>query len=765
MGVALLLPVLPAMAAAPEEPSDDAAGKVAITPSFAPGGPGYGTWDDRVGWQGGFLAPDGSVVYCFEPAQANPSGVSTDGGVQGVGVVSRSPNGDRTLTANDLARINRIVSEFGQTRNDREASAVSFAVKMVANPDAMFASHGWSGGHDLHGYVNWVLYSLVGGAEARAVADRAAAILAATEGTVAGPATLTGKVDFSVDPENNYVGSVTVSGAAGSGTITLKNGVFTATGTATLSGAKPGTAYAVRGVPPSDDGEPYKISGEASFSSGYAANIHVWDTGSQQRTAGPGTASSWTGKGSDPAARVTTFRPIVVSEAPRFLQPGEQLTDTATPRLVAGENGLLNEWFRNSKGEYAPTTWTVKAWRVQEAPTETLTEVPEDAELYATAIVSSGTAGPTEPMRAVFDKSAPEEGGAFVYTWEFRSADQPAQTAPLFEEGYAWVDLFGLLEETTFVVDATSTAQVSARPGELSADTAHVTGVLPVEGLELEFEKYLVPMKQDDGGKWVVDGPEGFDPASTDPADWAWVETADNLLGTDTQTITKAGDYTSEGIATTPEGGLELWVHSLYTVPAEGAERELVDRSEIGDASERTVVLHVSTKAQSDSTDELLKPGTPIWDTAELFGWVPEDATVTFAAYQVPFGDPFVCTADTLIWTSDPTAAQAGFYTEADPLNVDSTKHTPQAVGFKSSVTFVETTKDAQGRVLSEGECGDPNETKHYEASKLAQTGGAVSPFGVFLGGGLFAAGITAFAVSLLRRRRAAKTVDATLVD
>ena len=763
VGMVLLLPTLPAMAAVPDAPSEEPAGKMVITPFFASAGPGYGTWDDRVGHQGGFPADDGSIVYCFEPASPNPSGVTTDGGIQGEGVVSRSPNGDRTLTANDLARINRIVSEYGQTWDNREASAVSFAVKMVANPDAMFESHSWTGGHDLAGYVNWVLFSEIGGTEARAVADRAAAILAATADTVAGPASASGSVAFDVDVTNNYRGTVTVSGTGGAGTITLTNGVFDATGTATLSGAQVGVAYAVRGVPPTDDGEPYKISGAATFNSGYAANIHVWDTGSRQRTAGPGNASSWTAQGADPMLRAVTFRPAVVSEAPRFLKPGEKLTDTATPQLVADENGVVNEWVQFD-GEYAPTTWTVKAWRVKEAPTKTLTEVPEDAELFATTTVSTGAAGPTQPVTALFDEVAPAEGGAFVYTWEFDGTKQ-AGSLPEYFDGYRWMDLFGLLEETTFVVDATSTAQISARPGELSADTAHVTGVLPAEGLDLEFEKYLVPMKQDEAGAWIVDGPEGFDATSTDPADWAWVEHADNLLGTDSHVVTEAGDYTSKGIETTPEGGLELWVHSLWTVPADGEERELVDRSEIGDASERTVVLHVSTKAQSETKDDVLKPGTTIWDTAELWGWIPEDATVTFAAYRVPFGKPFVCTADTLIWASDPATAEAGFYTEADPLEVDSTRYTPAAVGFKSSVTFVETTKDKDGRVLSTGECGDPNETTHYEASRLAQTGGdGLNVAGLVAGGGLLTAGFAAYAVALLRRRRAMK-VDAPSVD
>ena len=733
-------------------------------------GPGFGTWDDRVGWQGGFVAPDGSLVFCAEPGEFNPSGVTTDGGFV-TGVVSSTQHGDRTLTADDGARLSTIVAEANRlyaagSLSDREASAVSFAVKFIANPDAMFQSHSWTGGHDLAGYVNWVLFGEIGGSEARAVADRAQAIIDSTAGITAGAVSGTGAVRFDVDHVNNYVGTVSVPEApAGStGTITLTNGVFVDSGSNVLVGATAGTPYAVRGVPPTADGAPYKISGTASFGSGYDGSLHVWDTGTQQMTIGPGNASSWTAVGEDPTERVATFQPIIVSEAPRFLEPGEPLIDTATPKLAADEDGVVNEWFKNSAGEYAPTTWTVKAWGVTSAPTETLNEVPADAVLYDTTTVTSGTKGPEAGMTAEFSKTAPTDM-AIVYTWEFDAAAQPDTVQPLFGDHY-WMDLFGLLEETTFVVDATSTAQISARPGEMSADVAHVTGVLPKEGLELQFEKYAVPMIQHDDGSWTVDGPEGFDPASTDPADWAWVEDDANLLGTDSQVVTKAGDYTSKPLATAPEGGLELWVHALYTVPADGADRELVDRSEIGDASERTIVLDVSTKAQSSTGSTTgVKPGTPIWDTAEAWGWIPEGATIEFAAYRVPAGSDFTCTPDTRIWESEPVATDAGYFSEDNPQDVRSAEFTPGKVGYSSKVTFIETTKDDQGRVISTGECGDPDETVTYAAEgSLAQTGGELDPTLALGGGGLLLAGLGTGVATLIRRRRASSLpIDADI--
>ncbi|WP_047520619.1 hypothetical protein [Microbacterium sp. ZOR0019] len=745
---------------------------------FAAQGPGYGTWDDRVGWQGGFLAPDGSIVYCIEPGTPNPSGTSTDGGWQD-GVVVRTPIGNRTLTANDQARIGRIVSEFGQTWDNREASAVSFAVKAVAYADAMYASHSYTGAHTLPGYVNWVLYSQVGSAEARAIADRAQAILDATAGTTAGPILGAGSVDFDVDPVNNYNGTVTVSSAgapAGAAvTITLTNGIFEATGTPSLAGAKVGTAYKVRGVAP-DDGSDWKISGSASINSGWGGSLHVWNTGDKQKTAGPGRSASWTANGEDPLLRAPDFQPQATSLAPRFAKPGDALSDTATFQIAADENGRINEWFRNSKGEYAPTDWTVKAYKVAKAPEKPTDELPADAELIAETTVSTGTEGPGAKRTATFgDAVMPADGSPVVYVWEFDASAQGTRT-PLFPEGYLWTDLFGLYEETTFGVDVTTKAQVGTKKGSTSYDTAIVTGVLPNEGLELTFEKYVIPTKQDETGKWVPDAPEG-----TEPGDLTWVcenpaveptaaragsgnsnLVADNL--DEPIHITTAGEYKSPEFPA-DQYGTELWVEQLATVPDENGNQEIVDRGECGEPTETTHVVDVKTQAFSDSGAGTSKRGDQLWDTAEVMGSVPEGATVTFRAYQVPTGSELICTEKTLVWTSQPVALAAGLY-KSDPQKVDSGKFTPAQKPVGMTTTFVETTNTEDGGQLSTGECGEPSETLTTPAApNLAQTGGDGLNMPLLAGAGGLLLGGLALTLTRLIRRRATAAVTETAAE
>ena len=764
--LAIGLSGLPAEAASSGEvPAEEGSSSESSTSARTPAaskGTGFGEWApiSAYGWHGSMRVGN-THTYCIEPGEPVPTGTTSDRGITG------NVSG---LTAKELTGINLLVSKYGQTSDPVKAAAVSWAVKAVVNWSETISAYGYQG-NSLAGAINWTFYSL-SPENNQQIQNLAVAYYTEAINVTPGVLSGSGPLDFKVDTRNNYEGAVTAklpaSANGSTGTLQLTNGVFVDTGNKTLAGAKPGTAYKVRGVPPTDNGAPYKISGTGTFTgTGHAAAVRLFTTPGQQSTAGPGGTPEFTAAGADPMLRVSAFAPVATSAAPRFAKPGDSLTDTATFSLVADKNGRVNEWFRNSKGEYAPTVWTVEAYEVTKAPTETTAALPEDAKLLASTTVNTGTRGPKQATANFGDAVMPANGNAVVYRWVFRTADQPASIKPLFIDGYEWADQFGLVEETTFAPAATSTAQVVSKPGESSSDIAHVTGVLPVEGLELVFEKYQAPVKQLDDGSWAVDGPEGFDPHTAAPEDWEWARTDDNLIGTDSQVITEAGDYESEQLATTDTGGLELWVHSLWTVPADGGERELVSRSQIGDPTERTAVLKVTTKAQSTSDSSVLDQTEPIWDIAQAWGWIPEGSTVTFEAYRVPFGDEFVCTDDTRIWTSDPIHAQGGFYTVTDPLEVDSGSFTPSLVTYKSSVTFVETTRDAEGRLLSQGECGDPAETVHYAATppsppSLTRTGmEGVQTAALGTAGVLLLAG----AVVLIVRRRRAANVVATRVD
>ncbi|CAN7229591.1 hypothetical protein LJR186_000861 [Microbacterium foliorum] len=502
-------------------------------------GPGYGTWDDRIGRQGGFVAPDGSIVYCIEPGVSNPSGNSTSGGLQ-TSVVSRTPYGDRTLTSDDLARINFLVTTYGQTADNRESSsAVNFAVKYIANPAAMFHSHSWNGSWDPAEYVNWVLFSTVGADEASAVASRAQTLIDAASTVTAGSSVGgSGSLTFQVDPFNNYLGTITMVGTAGSvGTVTLGNGVFTTTGSKTPSGMRANTPYPVTGVPPTEDGAPYKISGSGTFTiagSGWAGSAHIWTTGSQQTNAGPGPRVNlqFPIAGSDPLERSVLFAPVVSTEAVAYAQPGGYATDTLPFRTTALD-GLNNPWPQTGNGGYR----VVQAEGTLYGPfTDQPAEsdiVPEDAPVVGHATVTTATAaGPTAPYTVTSD-SPVDAAGYYTWGWTIDAEMQSAATRAYLPDGYSFTDRFGQPIETTIKpMQFAATTQV-VEEGVMLSGPAADTAEAQTDGMWLQRAGRDIPV--------VVRWDAYFDPAAA--ADFEQVPGTDiperaTHLGTVTDAIT-----------------------------------------------------------------------------------------------------------------------------------------------------------------------------------------------------------------------------------
>ncbi len=196
------------------------------------------------------------------------------------------------------------------------------------------------------------------------------------------------------------------------------------------------------------------------------------------------------------------------------------------------------------------------------------------------------------------------------------------------------------------------------------------------------------------------------------------------------------------------------WVEVLSSTKGNEIHRGLC-----GLPNETTFVVDVTTKAKTDSGSASAKPGEAIFDTALLNGQVPEKGTLTFEAFRV-FDGAKVCTDQTRIWTSDPITLDGGLVKD---LQVDSAKFTPALSSKASTVYFVETTRDATGRIVAQGECGEPSETIPVDAAQLAVTGGDADASAWVLFGGLGALGFGAIAVlgaAAIRRRRQEATAQ-----
>ena len=726
---------------------------VAAPAQAADFGPGYGTQDDNIGWMGAYRIPGtGTLVFCIEPGIPTPTGTTTFAGNVGVGFTSNSFSGATyTPTADELARINAIIGTYGVGNiSNREASAVHFAVQYLGNPQGMFGSGGYNNrDSDLHGFINWKLYSTIGTAEVNAVYARTMEILNATAGVTAGDGTtnITGSLVFAVDPTNNYVGTVTPqfsSGNMGAGTITLTNGIFTSTGTPTISGATAGVALPIEGVPPysAEDGfaEEYKISGTGTFDAGsgsWAAELELYTTGNQQRTvASAGRVDvSVPVSGEDPMVRGVTFEPIVTTSAPRFVTEGEVFVDEVTATLATEQ-----PWTVNSNGDAAPVVAKGTLYgSLSEEPIESA-DVPTDAPDAGTAEVTLTGEG-TYAVESDVVASTP---GYYTWVWTIDAADQRAGVQRLLPENYFWADAFGQRVETSITPPRVSTqAQPSTKLGGEITDTAIVEGVVPNE-TTLTFEAFKVPTNPDGS----VQFPEGFVPSEDEGVtNLEWVCEADPVFVQETPVeVTGAGEYVSEAFTPT-EHGKYLWVETLWV------EGTPVHTGKCGVAEETSFVLDVTTRAQTIDGDQTVGLGEAAWDKAILNGYVPEGATVTIVGYQTPKSTPVAdaCVAENVVfeWTSEPLAGGM-----AENLEVDSDRFAPDHFDADQAIYFVETTKDALGRTVSEGECGEPDETLTVEAGAgdLQWTGGDSAP--ALWVGGASAMALLAGAILYIARRR-----------
>jgi len=708
-------------------------------------GPGFGRFDNTVGWMGGYIAPDGSIVYCIEPGVSTPSGATQDGGIQTT-ITSEGYGGHTTTLSGDtLARVNYLVSAHGQTTDNRTASAVHFAVQYIANPEAMFNSASWGGSHDLHGFVNWKLFSSVGSAETAAIADLAQVYINEAMTVTAGSTAtdVTGSLVFAVDGNNDYVGTVTptFSAQVGTGTITLtNNGVFADTGTDTLAGAQGGTAYAITGVPPVDDAGdplPYRISGTAHFdvgSSGWLPAAHLWETPGQQRTVGPGgeAVTSIDIAGEDPAERSVQFEPVVTTSAPRFVAEGESFTDVVTASLGSGQ-----PWAQNSSGAYAPIVARGTLYGALDAEPVESAVAPADAPVAGTAEVTLNGAG----EYTVETDFTSQEPGYYTWVWVIDTADQRESVQRLLPDGYRWSDAYGQRVETSITPPRVTTkAQPSTALGGEISDTAIVEGVVPND-TTLTFEAYKVPTDADGN----IDYPEGFTPSDEEGANnLTWVcEEEPVFVSEDPIVVTNTGEYQSEAFTPT-EYGKYLWVETLLV---EGTE---VYRGECGVRLETSFVLDVTTKAQ-----ERGKAGETATDTAIIDGFIPDGATITFDAYRVaedaPQAPTEVCTESTLIGSTEPVEIAGGMHDGTEIVSAP-VKLPDQIANYK--VYWIESIHDELGNVIAEGECGLPEETTTVEGSHatLAFTGGESST-ALWVGGAALMSLIAGLGVAAIRRR------------
>lgn len=436
-------------------------------------GVGFGTWASgtRYGYHGSMLI-DGVHTYCITPRLRLPVGPSTHHGISG------SAAG---LSPRQLAGINLLVTNYGQTADPVQAAAVAWAVKAIANLDETLHTYGYRG-DSLAGAIHWTMSGLAPEHDL-AVQQKAVAYYDEALHVPDAVASASGSVVFTTDAADHRAGTVRVDATAPArGTLTLVNAVFADTGEATRDAVTTGTAYPIVTVPPAE-GRPYTVSATGHFSAGIAAAVRHFTTEGGQQTAGPAGTVEFDVAGEDAAPRVPPFTPTISTQVAARYASGGAYVDEVT--LGAAEGS----WPRAEDGSYLPVHARAVVYRTEVEPATGAPLPGDDAIAGTLELTTDPTVGPTAPYRVESDwqMSAP---GFYTAVWTVQSSDQSDAVRLHTGPSYAWTEAFGEASQVTVVPAIATQATPQAVAGASVSDTIIVSGGVPSDGLWISSAVY-----------------------------------------------------------------------------------------------------------------------------------------------------------------------------------------------------------------------------------------------------------------------------------
>lgn len=683
-----------------------------------------GYWTPYGGWLGNYVASDGTRVYCLDVLVDT---VGYDGGA-GTLVTSTGtgPQGDsRSVSGNELRRLNYAISVWGQTSDAVTAAAVAAYVYNYTS---------------VNHYGNGIQYA--GGAPTatrNAITAKYNQIVADTNANYAnnGGGTGGGHLDFDVDATNNYLGTMAVVNllpVSAVGTVTLTNGIFIDTGSNTKTGVRANDVLEVQGVPP-ENSEGYKISGVGTFTAGsgrvYSSNGRVRSSGGMQRTIGPGSSSpgtvSFQISGSDPFDRETAFLPVVATQVEtKHVSAGEELVDVLTFSTAENEEGLNNNWFEHEDHGFTPikATGTIYGPFLEQPIEQDI--VPVGAPVAATGIEVETTAsdGPNVDytVRSGFFPMVP---GFYVWVWEIDYANQRSTAQLFLPDDYYFIDSFGQTLETNIskmsIEISTVVSHVDRGPGQSVTDEVTVSAV---DDLWLLENGDPIPA--------TLTGTAYY--STTEPVLAAAAPPTAEVLGTLTVVASGPGDITSPSFTLPLKAGWVTFqwclVESDQPTELQGMIEESCD--DWGQPSEtvRLTVAAVTTQARSTAT---IFDG--LTDTAIVTGQVSDDTELVFELFKRPeIGDPILDAtghANGNLWDADMLDALGGDPACLIENRVAVTAPVLVTAGNNHATSYASTPVQVTGTgeywwierlqhrdpvtdevtVLHSGECGLPNET------------------------------------------------------
>ena len=399
---------------------------------------------------GNEITPTGTRGYCADPSRAAPFG-STDGGAA---INSFTSDSGHMLDGDDMQKVNYVLQRFGDTSDDIQAAAVS-------------------------AYVYAFTGSNLGGGIVAGTREEGAAYIDSGFGTVTdrynqiwddaeanwnmgASSPGGGLLTFSIDADN-FRGTVTaaVFPAGATGSINLTNGIFTSTGSATMTGVTAGQTFDISGVPSSETDVSFRVSGSGSFTTGGESktdsNLVLFTTGAEQRLLSAGssspTSTSFTVSGADGFDRSILFAPVVgTAVASKFVAAGEKpqdrLTFRATSFVDKAGRTVANPWGQSSSGAFRIVKAEGTLYGPSLRPFAPASTPPVGTPVSGHASVSTDAKdGPNRSYVATSD-SAIRDAGYYAWVLSISAASQDDDTARFLPAGYSFTDEFGQVAET-----------------------------------------------------------------------------------------------------------------------------------------------------------------------------------------------------------------------------------------------------------------------------------------------------------------------------
>ncbi len=714
-------------------------------------GPGF-AFDGGRSIFGGYLAPNGSIAYCLEwgkPGPTNSTWVTSDQGPRG------NFSGWGEL---EVARINYVVTTWGQTADPVQAAAVAVTI---------WSRHAQSQGgkvsdfSDGHPFVFQALPDP--GIRARVFALRNEMMRAADAYT---PVAMRPHGEIGIEPsaEGYDRGWVTVSGLEPvvTGTLTLTGAIFDVTGSSSITGAVNGSRYSITYDMTDDRLANVSATAHGSFimPGRPGSEINLWTTPPSAQTIGTPTPkitdySFSLSREGEP--RDLRFAPIVQTQVPtELVHRGEAFADTVFLSLAQGSL----PWRRLNSGVYVPITAWCQAYGPLLAPPERSSLPDPSVPLFGERVLVTTEESATAPWEIPLDVrfgSPAQETGYYTYVCGVDSQQQQdPRSAEVIPPDYRYQHDYGLVEETQVTpMQLRFETQVSAQtvsPGSSIAD--------------------LITPRTENGG-WIADG-DGTIPLELEGTAYfsetlpeVSAEAPENAEILDVQRITifNPDEILSNPIPTPYREG---WVTVQWCVhPDSQVSRysHLIEDwcDDYGVPSE-TVQLEWPT-VTTTSTSQVYEDGQA-HDTAEVSGTMPENPdlklSLSFELYRhtdasrqsVHGGTEIasVCEPENLMSTTNQeglTVSGPGTYAgDPVPINLVGTYYWVETLRWTDALTL-------ETGIAHRGECGLPLETTVvHEAPALAATAGTtLLPVGLSSGAVLVIGGAWVLISHRVRRR------------